>query len=121
MTTVASKPFYYRLCLGDDKMDETARYITHVTFDISRYHKYTHTLSFEEPVTEPTAVSEVEKWFAGDADEKYYNFIKDNIWSDSNYSDFGENPKKYQFIGSCYFLDIIEKISANHIRLLVGS
>jgi hypothetical protein len=64
------------------------------------------------------AVLEVEKWLSADASEEYYNFMNDNI---HEYNSYGKNPKKYHFIGGAYFLEIIERISRNHIKLSCGS
>ena len=111
--------FSYCLSLGDDyELDDVNKLFTAITFDISRYRKYTHTLIFDTPVTEKMAVLEVEKWLSADASEEYYNFIKEDIYE---YNSYGKPLKKYHFIGGAYFLEIIERISRNHIKLSCGS
>jgi hypothetical protein len=112
--------FNYTISLPERSLDDVKSYIKYITFDISRYGKFTHTISFESPVTEKMAISEVERWLANDASSEYYNYIKEDLFHDS-YEDYGKNPKRFDFIGGCYFLEEIKYISRNHVKTSCGS
>jgi len=114
------KEFHYVLSMGDYKLEDTIKKINHITFFISRYRKYTHTLSFDEALTEKAAIMEVEKWLSQEATEEYYNKIKDNLFF-REYKCYGNNPIRGELLTDCKYLEEITYISYNHITFDCGS
>jgi len=101
-------------------LDDITSYITQITFNISRYGNYTHTLCFDEQVTEKAAVNSVEKWLSNKAGKNQIEMIKSDLFGDP-YEMFGESPTRYNLIGESKFLDLLDKISYNHVRIVCGS
>jgi hypothetical protein len=66
--------FKYINCL-DREYFITPFDITSVEFDISRYGKFTHTITFPDPVCEKEAIEKVEEYLSEPLTEKYYDVI----------------------------------------------
>uniref|UniRef100_A0A6C0B796 Uncharacterized protein n=1 Tax=viral metagenome TaxID=1070528 RepID=A0A6C0B796_9ZZZZ len=116
------KDFHYVLSMGDYKLEDTIERINHITFLIGRTGKYTHTLSFDKPVTEKHAISEVEKYLSEYSTEEYYLKIKDDLYihDDDKYYPV-EKKQRYIFIMESCYLEIINYISYNHVMIECGS
>jgi hypothetical protein len=114
------KSFKYKI---EIELDDIEKNVTAITFDISRYHKYTHTLTFDSPITEKSAVLEVEKWLSNSASEEYYNPMKKDFGNESfdDYCKYYKSPTKGGLLGSCRFLEEKTNISYNHIKISCGS
>lgn len=111
------KIFKYKL---EVKLDNSLKYIKNITFDISRYHKNTHTLFFESFVTEKKAVLEVEKWLTEKASIDYCESVKNDLFA-KDYTCYGTEPMKGALLGDCIFLEEIIKIHSCHIQISCGS
>jgi hypothetical protein len=68
--------FTYENCL-DREYENSKQLYVHITFDISRYGKYTRTITFNTPLTEKEAVREAESYLSVPIDRDYYNLIRD--------------------------------------------
>jgi hypothetical protein len=88
-----------------------------ITFDISRYGKHTHCISFAEPVFIDKAIYEVERFLSVPLDDEYYNQVKDDL--------FHTIRHYYQVRGDCLsdlkFLEDIKEIEQGVFTLLCGS
>jgi hypothetical protein len=102
------------------KLDDYLKYIKYITFDISRWGKYKETLNFEEPVTEQTAVLEVEKWLTNKATEEYFDKIKDNCYL-KELSEYGPEPTRGRLLGDRRFLETLEKNGYESVFIECGS
>jgi len=79
--------FKYENSTGQD-YDDIKLQITSVTFDISRYGKYTKELTFAKPVTIKKAIEKVEKKLSKPFTKKYYERIQDDLLcSEEDYED----------------------------------
>ena len=58
---------------------DTTRVLFMVTFAISEYGDYTHSIKFKMPMTEKEAILEVEKYLSKPLTEDYYNLILDGL------------------------------------------
>jgi len=100
-------------------INTTEKYILKITFDISRYASYQHTISFQSPVTEEQAIKTVEEFFSKPVDLIIFNKVKDDLFNDdltiNDYNIVGD------FLGDCIFLETIDKIGQNSVILSCGS
>jgi hypothetical protein len=65
-------------------------YVTSVTFPISRYGQYWHTIEFEgEPVTEQAAITAAEEYLCKPLTKSYFNTVKDDLGFDLEYNELG--------------------------------
>lgn len=71
--------FKYINCLDREYLDQPQN-INSVTFDISRYGQYFHTLEFSSPVSEKIAIEKVEEYLSAPLTEDYYNNIADDLF-----------------------------------------
>jgi hypothetical protein len=75
----------YINCLEREYEDTNACY-SFVEFPISRYRKHWHTINFESPVTEKTAIKAVEEYFSQSlSDEDYEKIRKDLFMQEREY------------------------------------
>lgn len=88
----------------------TAKNITSVVFDISRYGRHTQTLLFKEPVNQQDAITRAEKFLSQDLTDAYYNQVKDDLVDEP----MSWNEAKVHYhnagacLGDCRFLEIAE-------------
>jgi len=119
-------------------IDNKNKYVKKITFDIFRcFCDKKHTIEFEIEKTERDAILQAEKWLSENITEEYFNkyikyydieeqkkhYIFYGLYCNCNNIKYDEykNCNKGQLLGGGTFLDIIEKISSNHIYLSCGS
>lgn len=81
-----SNLFKYTNCL-DEKTVPKGKIVTKVQFDISRFCKYQHSITFNEPVSVHTAIESVEKYLSEPLTEEYYESIKDDTFHNADWED----------------------------------
>ena len=110
--------FKYKLCVD---LDDINKNIDKITFNISRYRKYKHTIVFNEFVTQKYAVENVEEWLSEKVTIEYYNKIKDDL-----FNSLGENVENIliknrgDLLTDCIFLEELTYLST-HLFIDCGS
>lgn len=115
--------FSYENSLGREYKNE--KWIESVIFDISRYGKYTATLSFPEPVSEAEAVAAAERWLSEPFDRAYWERVGDDcfvgITSYQDALDEGHYKVRGDCLSDCVFLETVRRLSNKQISLECGS
>jgi hypothetical protein len=112
--------FKYKLCI---ELDDTKKNVDKITFNISRFRKYKHTIEFNEFVTKKYAVQKAEEWLSEKVTLEHYNLIKDDLFfSLSDYGDLNYilNKNKGQLLTDCIFLEEAD-IYSTHLFIDCGS
>jgi hypothetical protein len=102
---IKNNDFKYKICI---ELDDTKKIIDHITFNISRYRKYKHSIDFDEFVTQKYAVQKAEEWLSEKVTIEYYNSIKDDLFfSLQDYGDINKilNKNRGQLLTDCIFLE----------------
>jgi hypothetical protein len=97
--------FKYKICI---ELDDTKKIIDEITFNISRYRKYKHTIVFNEFVTQKYAVQKAEEWLSEKVTIEHYNLVKDDLFfSLSDYGDINYilTKNKGQLLTDCIYLE----------------
>lgn len=71
----------------DRKYDNTKQKIRLVTFPISRYNKYDHTITFDKARTEKAAIHVAEQFLSEPLTKEYYNKIKSDTFHQYSWKD----------------------------------
>lgn len=114
------KDFKYTLCI---ELDDTKKIVDQITFNISRFRKYKHSIEFNEFVTKKYAVQKAEEWLSENVTIDHYNLVKDDlIFSLSDYSDLNYilSINKGQLLTDCIFLEEAD-IYSTHLYIDCGS
>ena len=99
------KDFKYTLCI---ELDDTKKIVDQITFNISRFRKYKHSIEFNEFVTKKFAVQKAEEWLSEKVTIEHYNLVKDDLifslreCDDLNYI---LSINKGQLLTDCIFLE----------------
>jgi hypothetical protein len=123
VATPTLSQFRYINCIGE--YENTRHYIRAVTFDISRYGKYEHTLKFLFPLTIKGAIEKAEEYLSQPLTKEYYQKIQDDLFH--NEYDYETSIKWYNNRGDCLtdaiYLECINQPNPNgfHINLWCGS
>jgi hypothetical protein len=104
----------------DTKIDILNKYVNKITFDISRFHKVKHTLTFEDKKTEMEAIIEAEKFLSKKLTNEYFDTIKEDCLEPYEFYK-NLNCNRGQVLGSAIYIEFIEKFDKNHIYLSCGS
>jgi hypothetical protein len=113
MNGTIDNKFHYTMSLGRRPRNDR-KHIWFVTFDISRYGEHTHTIEFEERMSEDGAIKAVEEYLSEIATLEYYNAIKDDLYSE----EFEEGKyTRGDYLSDCTFL---EQSSVDAGRLTLG-
>jgi hypothetical protein len=78
--------FRYVLCL-DEELDDTIKNVSIITFDISRYGKFKHTIFLDNLVTQKKGVREAEEFLSKRVTMEYYNKVKDDLFAGLKYTE----------------------------------
>ena len=98
-------PFkYYKVIRSDNK----SKLVEKITFDISRYRKYTHTIEFSEPVTKSYAVKQVEAWLSVPVSQEYFDLVGDDC--DWNWDEIKEDTVRGDLLGAATALSYFEPV-----------
>ena len=120
--TVKKRAFKYRNSLGRRYNKTDAKYLA-VSFNTSRYGKYSAGLAWKTPVSEDVAIRRAEEYLSTPIDEAYYNKIKDDLFH--NPVEWKEAKQNYKCRGDCLtdakFLEIAEVKGTTQLNLLCGS
>jgi len=111
--------FTYNHCC---ELDDTEKQVTSITFNVSRYGKYTKTLRFENPITVKETVELVEKYFSEPITQKFYEVVKDDLWWSDEPWDVAQ--KNYDVKGNVLTDNVyLESYSVRNgkLRLSIGS
>ena len=103
-----NKQFKYINCL--DREYSTNFYdITSVQFDISRYGKYTHKITFPQSVCEKEAIEKVEEYLSEPLTEEYYNNIVNDLFHEAPWEEAKDLFNcRGQCLTDCKFLEDVE-------------
>ncbi len=82
------------------RYENTEKVVGQVTFDISRYRKFKHTILFEKLVTEDYAIAAAEAFLSQPLDEKYYKRISGDLFG-GGCADFADAKNAYNCRGEC--------------------
>jgi hypothetical protein len=114
------KDFKYTLCI---ELDDTKKMVDQITFNISRFRKYKHSIEFNEFVTKKFAVQKAEEWLSGKVTIEHYNLVKDDlIFSLKECDDLNYilSINKGQLLTDCIFLEEAD-IYSTHLYIDCGS
>ena len=101
--------------------DNTNANVKSVTFDISRYGKYSVTIMFEEEVTERTAIENVKTYLSVVLTEDYYNKIVDDLFLNSPWETISDCLMcRGSCLTDCKFLESAE-VQDGNMRIMWGS
>jgi len=120
LPAVKNNDFKYKLCI---ELNDTKKIVEQITFNISRYRKYKHTIKFDEFVTQKFAVQKAEEWLSEKVTIEYYNIIKDDLFGSlKECADLNNilNKKKGQLLSDCIFLEEADMLST-HLFIDCGS
>ena len=112
--------FKYANCL-DREYSTELKNINQVTFKISRFGKYTHTLKFNKYVSEKKAIEKVEEYLSEPLTKEYYNRIVKDLFHESPW-----NKAKEDFMcrGDCLtdskFLELVT-VKNGELTFFIGS
>jgi hypothetical protein len=115
------KKFKYILVIT---LDSIKKNVDKITFDISRYGKFTHTIEFNELVTEKFAVEKAEEWLSEKVTIDYLNSIKSDLFY--NFDDLDKeleyikDKNKGDLLTDCKYLEE-SKIYSTHLIINCGS
>lgn len=110
--------FKYKICI---ELDDTKKIIDKITFNISRFRKYKHTIEFNEFVTQKYAVQKAEEWLSEKVTIEHYNIIKDDLtfWNHDDLNDI-LNKNRGQLLTECIFLEEAN-VYSTHLFIDCGS
>jgi hypothetical protein len=110
--------FKYKICI---KLDDTKKIIDQITFNISRFRKYKHSIEFNEFVTQKYAVQKAEEWLSEKVTIEHYNIIKDDLtfWNHDDLNDI-LNKNRGQLLTDCIFLEEAN-VYSTHLFIDCGS
>jgi hypothetical protein len=109
--------FKYKLCVD---LDDVNKNINKITFNISRYRKYKHTIVFNEFVTQKYAVEKVEEWLSEKVTIEYYNKIKDDLFNSLSEYENILMKNRGDLLTDCIFLEELKYLST-HLFIDCGS
>jgi hypothetical protein len=93
-----------------------------VTFDISRYGAFTHTLTFAEAVSEAHAIRAVEAYLSGPLTEEYYNKIREDTFDELLWGEAKEAfPCRGDTLTDAHYLEGAAVDDKGALTLVVGS
>jgi hypothetical protein len=73
---INNKNFKYTLCI---ELDNTQKIVDRITFNISRFRKYKHSIKFNEFVTKKMALQKAEEWLSERVTIEHYNLVKNDL------------------------------------------
>ena len=113
--------FKYTLCIT---LDSIKKNVDKITFDISRYGKFTHSIEFNELVTEKFAVEKAEEWLSEKVTIDYFNSIKSDLFCKFDDVDkeleYIKDKNKGGLLTDCKYLEEA-KIYSTHLYIKCGS
>lgn len=115
------KKFKYTLFIT---LDSVKKNVDKITFDISRYGNFTHTLELNEFVTEQFAVEKAEEWLSEKVTIDYFNSIKSDLFY--KFDDINEELEyikdkiKGDLLTDCKYLEEAKNYST-HLKITCGS
>jgi hypothetical protein len=112
--------FTYVNSLGHPYDDQELT-VTSVTFYISRYATYDHTIAFDAPVTEAVAIEAVEAYLSEPITEEFYQQIKDDLFHQYEWK---EAQKYFECRGDCLTdCRFLERTTVNmgNLKFFIGS
>jgi hypothetical protein len=110
--------FKYKICI---ELDDTKKIIDQITFNISRFRKYKHSIEFNEFVTQKYAVQKAEEWLSEKVTIEHYNIIKDDLtfWNHDDLNDI-LSKNRGQLLTDCIFLEEAN-VYSTHLFIDCGS
>ena len=112
--------FHYINCLNREYLTNPCN-IDSVTFDISRYGKYNHTIMFPNSVCEKEAIEKVEEYLSQGLTKEYYENIVDDLFHEAPWD---KAEKWFLLRGDCLtdckFLEET-KIANGRLTFFIGS
>jgi len=113
--------FKYTLCIT---LNSIKKNVDKITFDISRYEKFTHSIEFNELVTEKFAVEKAEEWLSEKVTIDYFNSIKSDLFYKFDDLDkeleYIKDKNKGDLLTDCKYLEEA-KIYSTHLNIKCGS
>jgi hypothetical protein len=105
-------------------LDSIKKYVDKITFDISRYGKFTHSIEFNELVTEKFAVEKAEEWLSNKVTIDYFNSIKSDLFYKFDDVDkeleYIKDKNKGDLLTECKYLEEA-KIHSTHFYIKCSS
>jgi hypothetical protein len=91
----------------DRKYNNMVADIKSVTFFISRYGQYCHTLNFEKAVTEKEAIDAVEEYLSHTVTQEHFDSVKDDLFWGSRDEPWTQYHNRGELLSDCKFLEDI--------------
>ena len=105
-------------------LDSIKKNVDKITFDISRYGKFTHTIELNELVTEKFAVEKAEEWLSEKVTIDYFNSIKSDLFCKFDDVDkeleYIKDKNKGDLLTDCKYLEEA-KIYSTHLNIKCAS
>lgn len=117
-------PLYkFKYILSTD-IDNTTKNVDKITFNISRYGNFTHTIDFDEFVTEKSAIEKAEEWLSEKVTIDYFNSIKSDLFHTfcnvDEEIEYIKNKNKGDLLTDCKYLEETT-IYSTHLKITCGS
>lgn len=64
----------------DNEFNNITNNVRAIIFDISRYGKYNHTITYDQPVTTSKAIRDAEEYLSQPLTDKEYQRLKDDLF-----------------------------------------
>jgi len=115
-----NKNFKYTLCID---IDDTQKIVDQITFNISRFRKYKHSIKFNEFVTKKFALQKAEEWLTEKVTIEHYNLVKDDLifsLSECNDLNYILSKNKGYLLTDCIYLEVAD-IYSTHLFIDCGS
>ncbi len=120
ITILENNNFKYKLCI---ELDDIKKNVDQITFNISRFSKYKHSIKFDEFVTKKYAVQKAEEWLTEKVTIEYYNLVKDDLifsLSECNDLNYILSKNKGYLLTDCILLEKAD-IYSTHLIIDCGS
>ncbi len=100
------------------QFNDVNKIVNVITFDLSRYGKYTCEMHFSEPITQYEAIESAESFLSGLITDDYFNKLKDDMYGDPKRENF---KARSDALGNATFLEGATINRKGNMKLQLGS